>query len=283
MSARPRLPTIPPEQSMRRLNRGASSLFIASRLLTPPPSLLPSPSLVQYPFSKEEKINLTDRMTKNMTSMRNKPWVYDPVYVRSIIELTPEDVRYATSLYVAVIGDFRGKTEQWSTHVIPATDKFPACPVSIKRDHIFTKSGKDIDKVIRWNLMLAHNGDICSYYVMNAQDTSQAFMYLAAYAKSVREKNPAPAPATAASKATPGVVRDPFTRGFSLGEISRRCSYMRTQEERKERLRKAQMGKPHHSFGGGGGGGGGGGRRSRRLCSRKRSVAKSKRHYSRRK
>jgi hypothetical protein len=58
---------------------------------------------------------------------------------------------------------------------------------------------------------------------------------------------------------------------------------MRTQEERKERLRKAQMGKPHHSFGGGGGGGGGGGRRSRRLCSRKRSVAKSKRHYSRRK
>jgi hypothetical protein len=215
--------------------------------------------------------------------MRNKPWVYDPVYVRSIIELTPEDVRYATSLYVAVIGDFRGKgSESWVIRSIPATDKFPACSVYIKQDHIFTKSGKDIDKVIRWNLMLGHAGDICSYYVMNAQNTNQAFMYLAAYAKSVREKNPirTPAPAaatataTAASKATPGVVRDPFTRGFSLGEISRRCSYMRTQEEKKERLRRAQMGKPHHSLGGGG--------RSRSR-SRRRSVAKSKRHYSRRK
>ena len=198
------------------------------------------------------------------------------------MELTPEDVRYATSLYVAVIGDFRGKgSESWVIRSIPATDKFPACSVYIKQDHIFTKSGKDIDKVIRWNLMLGHAGDICSYYVMNAQNTNQAFMYLAAYAKSVREKNPirTPAPATAASKDTPGVVRDPFTRGFSLGEISRRCSYMRTQEERKERLRKAQMGKPHHSFGGGGGGGGGG--RTRR--SRRRSVAKSKRRYSRRK
>jgi len=61
---------------------------------------------------------------------------------------------------------------------------------------------------------------------------------------------------------------------FSLGEISRRCSYMRTQEEKKERLRRAQMGKPHHSLGGGG--------RSRSR-SRRRSVAKSKRHYSRRK
>ena len=275
MSARPRLPTIPPEKSMRSLSRGAPSFFLASKLLATPPS--------NYPFSKEETINLTNRMTKSMTTMRNRPWVYDPVYVRSIIELTPEDVRYATSLYVAVIGNFRGKTEEWSTREILATDKFPACSVSIKQDHIFTKSGKDIDKVIRWNLMLAHTGDICSYYVMNAQNTNQAFMYLAAYAKSVREKNPirTPATATAASKATPGVVRDPFTRGFSLGEISRRCSYMRTQEERKERLRKAQMGKPHHSFGGAGGAGGGGGRgRSR---SRRRNVTKSKRHYSRRK
>jgi hypothetical protein len=196
------------------------------------------------------------------------------------MELTPEDVRYAKTLYVAVIGDFRGKgSESWSTREIPATDKFPACSVSIKQDHIFTKSGKDIDKVIRWNLMLGHAGDICSYYVMNAPDTNQAFRYLTAYAKSVREKNPIRTPATAtaaaataAGKATPGVVRDPFTRGFSLGEISRRCSYMRTQEERKERLRRAEMGKPHHSFGGGGGGG-----------SRRRHVAKSKRRYSRRK
>lgn len=212
-------------------------------------------------------------MTQSMTGIRNKPWVYDPVYVRSIMELTPEDVRYAKSLFVAVIGDFRGKTEEWSTHVIPATDKFPACPVSIKQDHIFTKSGKDIDKVIRWNLMLGHAGDICSYYVMNARNINQAFSYISAYAKSVREKNPTPAPAP--GKATPGVVRDPFTRGFSLGEISRRCSYMRTQEERKERLRRAQMGKPHNSLGGGVGGGG-----SRR---RRRHVAKSKRRYSRRK
>ena len=272
MSARPRLPTIPPEKSMRSLSRGASSFFLASKLLTPPPS--------NYPFSKEETINLTKRMTKSMTSMRNRPWVYDPVYVRSIMELTPEDVRYAKTLYVAVIGDFRGKgSESWSTREIPATDKFPACSVSIKQDHIFTKSGKDIDKVIRWNLMLGHAGDICSYYVMNAPDTNQAFRYLTAYAKSVREKNPIRTPATAtaaaataAGKATPGVVRDPFTRGFSLGEISRRCSYMRTQEERKERLRRAEMGKPHHSFGGGGGGG-----------SRRRHVAKSKRRYSRRK
>ena len=268
MSARPRLPTIPPEKSMRSLSRGASSFFLASKLLTPPP--------LNYPFSKEETINLTKRMTKSMTSMRNRPWVYDPIYVRSIIELTPEDVRYAKTLYVAVIGKFHGKTEEWSTREIPATDKFPACSVSIKQDHIFTKSGKDIDKVIRWNLMLGHAGDICSYYVMNAQNTNQAFMYLAAYAKSVREKNPIRTPATAAvaatvaGKATPGVVRDPFTRGFSLGEISRRCSYMRTQEERKERLRRAQMGKPHHSFGGGG-------------RSRSRNVTKSKRRYSRRK
>lgn len=213
-------------------------------------------------------------MTQSMTGIRNKPWVYDPVYVRSIMELTPEDVRYAKSLFVAVIGDFRGKTEEWSTHVIPATDKFPACPVSIKQDHIFTKSGKDIDKVIRWNLMLGHAGDICSYYVMNARDKNQAFMYLTAYAKSMREKNTLHTPTP--SKATPGVVRDPFTRGFSLGEISRRCSYMRTQEERKERLRRAQMGKPHNSLGGGGG-------ISRHHRSRRRHIAKSKRRYSRRK
>ena len=276
-SAQHRFPLLPPTKVKPLLVRGSPSLFLASKLLTPPPS--PSPSLFQYPFSKEEKINLTDRMTKSMTGIRNKPWVYDPVYVRSIMELTPEDVRYATSLYVAVIGEFRGKgSESWVIRSIPATDKFPACSVSIKQDHIFTKSGKDIDKVIRWNLMLGHAGDICSYYVMNAPDTNQAFRYLTAYAKSVREKNPIRTPAPTPGKATPGVVRDPFTRGFSLGEISRRCSYMRTQEERKERLRKAEMGKPHHSFGGGGGG-----RRSRRLCSRKRNVTKSKRRYSRRK
>ena len=259
-------PLLPPAKVNPLLVRGSPSLFLASKLLTPPPS--------NYPFSKEEMKNLTKRMTQSMTSIRHKPWVYDPVYVRSIMELTPEDVRYARSLYVAVIGDFRGKTEEWSTHVIPATDKFPACSVSIKQDHIFTRSGKDIDKVIRWNLMLHHVGDICSYYVMNARDTNQAFRYLTEYAKIVRAKNPTPTP----SKATPGVVRDPFTRGFSLGEISRRCSYMRTQEERKERLRRAQMDKPHHSLGGGcGGRGGHGGGGTRR-----RHVAKSKRHYSRR-
>jgi len=217
-------------------------------------------------------------MTQSMTGIRNKPWVYDHIYVRSVMELTPEDVRYARSLFVAVIGDFRGKvSESWATRSIPATDKFPACSVAIKEDHIFTKSGKDIDKVIRSNLMLGHAGDICSYYVMNARNINQAFSYLSEYAKSVREKNPIPTPTP--SKATPGVIRDPFTRGFRLGEISRRCSHMRTQEERKERLRIAQMGKPHYSFGGGSRRS----RRSRHSRHSRRNIAKSKRLYSRRK
>ena len=279
MSAQHRFPLLPPAKVNPLLVRGSPSLFLASKLLTPPPSLLPSSSLLQYPFSKEEMKNLTKRMTKSMTSIRNKSWVYDPVYVRSIMELTPEDVRYANTLFVAIIGEFRGKgSESWVIRSIPATDKFPACSVAMMEDPVFTASGKDIDKVIRHNLMLRRDGDICSYYVMNARDTNQAFRYLTAYAKSVREKNPLHPPTPTPSKATPGVVRDPFMRGFSLGEISRRCSYMRTQEERKERLRRAQMGKPHHSLGGGGGGGS---RRHHR--SRRRHVAKSKRHYSRRK
>jgi hypothetical protein len=263
-------PLLPPAKVNPLLVRGSPSLFLASKLLIPPPS--------NYPFSKEEMKTLTKRMTQSMTSIRHKPWVYDPVYVRSIMELTPEDVRYARSLFVAIIGDFHGKgSESWVIRSIPATDKFPACSVAMMEDPVFTRSGKDIDKVIRWNLMLRHVGDICSYYVMNARDTNQAFRYLTEYAKIVRAKNPTPTPTP--SKATPGVVRDPFTHGFSLGEISRRCSYMRTQEERKERLRRAQMDKPNHSLGGGGGGGGGSRRHHR---SRRRHVAKSKRHYSRR-
>jgi hypothetical protein len=210
-------------------------------------------------------------MTQSMTSIRNKPWVYDRVYVKSIIKLTPEDVRYATSLFVAVIGDFRGKSSQWTMRSIPATDKFPACSVAIREDVAFTESGKDIDKIIGTNLKLKHTGDICSYYVMNARDINQAFRYITEYAKMVRATTPTP------SKATPSVIRDPFTHGFSLGEISRRCSYMKTQEERKERLRRAQMGKPHNSLGGGGSGSS-----RRKFRSRKRNVAKSKRHYSRR-
>ena len=78
MSARPSFPVIPSERLKRLMNRSAPSLFLASKLLTPPPS--------QYPFSKKDAIKMTDRMTQSMTSIRNKPWVYDRVYVKSIIK-----------------------------------------------------------------------------------------------------------------------------------------------------------------------------------------------------
>lgn len=150
--------------------------------------------------------NAHDKFVESINSRRGKP-----VYAKSILTLTPDDIKNATSLHVVRTDiDPRAEYAGWTKHTLLGTDKFDPCPIDIHEDYYFTaRHSRDINTIVRWiTYGLVH---ISAYYVMNAQNEDEVMSCIDKYAKYVRETNP-----------DPSWTRDPFKRQVTVRDVEER-------------------------------------------------------------
>ncbi len=165
------------------------------------------------------------KMKKSINSRK-----YKPAYAKSILELTPDDIRNATSLY-AVRTDIAPNAEYagWTKHILPGTDDFAPVAMDIQEDYYFTRTGsRDIETIVRW--LTGWKDPMSAYYVMNATDKEEAIRCIEQHANAVRENTP-----------SRWIGDDPFKRLVEVSRIRERMNeYMPSSRRRGGRHRKSR-------------------------------------------
>ena len=147
---------------------------------------------------------------------------YKPVYAKSMLELTPDDIRNATSLYVvrtdiAPTAEYAG----WTKHILPGTGEFAPLTMDIQEDYYFTRTrSRDIETIVGW--VTRWEDHVSVYYVMNAKNEEEALRCIEQHANAVRENTP-----------SRWIGDDPFKRQVEVSKIRERMNEYKLPSSRR--------------------------------------------------
>lgn len=199
-------------QRLARLNGNPSLMkALIAGFVTPPQSVKVDPKRGRRIFSDIQK-----RTQKQ------------EVYAKHILEMTPEDIENASSLYV-VKPDVAATYGGWTRFPLPefhTSDKhFGECTIDIATSNYFEKAKAKANATTPLTLLTeilldavkdARTHPYAVYYVMNATNTAEAAKCITNYANDMRQKKYA----KSSYQPDPKFDIDPFKDRVEAGEIA---------------------------------------------------------------